>query len=315
VEKFVKERPSVLVVGSEDRFQELEVLLPLARFEVSYATIEDALRTLHAVNPDLVVLDSAPSPLVALSFLQSLQRRERARPPVIFLSPVDDEQLHVRAVEAGADFLVHPIAPVVLEARMLRAVRDFSERKALAELAQTDALTGLANYRALTERLAQEFKRANRYGYPITAVMIDLDHLKWINDHHGHDAGNQAILAIANQLRGSLREVDFAARFGGDELMALLPYQTPDEGGVFAERLRAELAQVQLKTPGDSIPLTVSVGIAGHTDEDPRLSADELMLCADAALYEAKRQGRDRVVRYEHGLGDHGVTGTPHDER
>jgi len=115
----------------------------------------------------------------------------------------------------------------------------------------------------------------------------------------GHDVGNRAILALANLLRTNLREVDFAARFGGDEFVALLPHQTAAEAAVLAERIRTGLRGVKI-TRGDGRPapfgLSVSVGIADHSVACPREGTDELLRAADAALYEAKREGRDRVV-------------------
>jgi diguanylate cyclase (GGDEF)-like protein len=186
-------------------------------------------------------------------------------------------------------------------ARIDRALRQSEQQQRLHVLAQTDALTGLANFRALSMRLEDEFKRANRYQYPMSVVIIDLDHLKAINDGMGHDVGNRAILALASHLRTNLREVDFAARFGGDEFVALLPHQTAIEAAVFAERIRAGLRTVKVtRSDGRPAPfgLSVSVGIADHSVAHPRESTEALLKAADAALYEAKREGRDRVVVY-----------------
>jgi two-component system, cell cycle response regulator len=135
----------------------------------------------------------------------------------------------------------------------------------------------------------------------MSVVVIDLDHLKAINDGMGHDVGNRAILALANLLRTNLREVDFAARFGGDEFVALLPHQTAAEAAVLAERIRTGLRSVKVtRSDGRPAPfgLSVSVGIADHSPAMPRACTDELLRAADAALYEAKREGRDRVVVY-----------------
>jgi two-component system, cell cycle response regulator len=150
-------------------------------------------------------------------------------------------------------------------------------------------------------RLEEEFRRSSRYEYPLSVVVIDLDHLKAINDGMGHDVGNRAILALATHLRGSLRESDFAARFGGDEFVALLPHQTAHEAAVFAERVRTGLHTLTVqRSDGRPAPfgLSVSVGIADRSDTSPRESTEALLKAADAALYVAKREGRDRVVVY-----------------
>jgi len=125
-------------------------------------------------------------------------------------------------------------------------------------------------------------------------VMMDLDHLKPINDRLGHEVGNRAIVALARHLRDNLREVDYGARFGGDEFVALLPYQTPAEAEHFAQRLRNGLRERKI-SGADGLRLTVSVGIAGHSPAHPQATAEALLNAADEALYLAKRQGRDRV--------------------
>ncbi|WP_267968672.1 diguanylate cyclase [Myxococcus stipitatus] len=252
-------------------------------------------------RPDLILLDRFLPSGDGLAVLETLQQDSRTEPvPVIFLTGDADEATLERCLEMGAvDFIHKPASARELMARIDRALRQSEQQRRLQILAQTDGLTGLANFRALTVRLEEEFRRAQRYQYPLSVVVIDLDHLKAINDGMGHDVGNRAILALANQLKGNLRESDFAARFGGDEFIALLPHQTAQEAAVFAERIRAGLRTVGMqRSDGRPAPfgLSVSVGIADHTLEVPREDTDALMKAADAALYEAKREGRDRVV-------------------
>ncbi|MBI3182895.1 MAG: GGDEF domain-containing protein, partial [Myxococcales bacterium] len=126
------------------------------------------------------------------------------------------------------------------------------------------------------------------------------------NDRYGHDVGNQAIVAVARRLVEDLRGADFAARFGGDEFVVLLPHQTPREALALSERLLGALRSVRLGCAADerSSPpgLTVSIGIAGHWEDSPKSGAEELLHASDAALYEAKRRGRDQAVVYEDAL-------------
>jgi diguanylate cyclase (GGDEF)-like protein len=123
--------------------------------------------------------------------------------------------------------------------------------------------------------------------------------LKSINDRYGHEAGNRALLNLTRTLRAALRQTDFAARYGGDEFVVLLPHHTPSEAAVVVDRVRRILRGTELANAvGETLPLTltVSAGIAGHQPDEPRRDHEGLLNLADAALYEAKRAGRDRVV-------------------
>lgn len=295
-------RSLLLVIEDDASVRESLMDLLASRFDVLAASDADAgVELAREHRPDLVLLDRFLPSGDGLMVLEALQREPRTEAvPVIFLTGDADEATLERCLELGAvDFIHKPASARELLARIDRALRQSEQQRRLQILAQTDALTGLANFRALTVRLEEEFRRATRYQYPLSVVIIDLDHLKAINDGLGHDVGNRAILALASQLKGNLRESDFAARFGGDEFVALLPHQTALEAAVFAERIRAGLRTVGVqKSDGRPAPfgLSVSVGIADHTLEGPKESTDVLLKAADAALYEAKREGRDRVV-------------------
>jgi diguanylate cyclase (GGDEF)-like protein len=295
-------RSLVLIIEDDSSVRESLLDLLEARFDVLAAADADAgLELAREHRPDLVLLDRFLPGGDGLMVLEALQREARTEAvPVIFLTGDADEATLEKCLELGAvDFIHKPASARELLARIDRALRQSEQQRRLQILAQTDALTGLANFRALTVRLEEEFRRATRYQYPLSVVIIDLDHLKAINDGMGHDVGNRAILALASQLKGNLRESDFAARFGGDEFVALLPHQTASEAAVFAERIRTGLRTVGVqKSDGRPAPfgLSVSVGIADHTLEGLKESVEALLKAADAALYEAKREGRDRVV-------------------
>ncbi|MBN8225930.1 diguanylate cyclase [Corallococcus macrosporus] len=298
------ERALLLIIEDDTAVREglMDLLAP--RFDVLAAPDADAgVELAREHRPDLVLLDRFLPSGDGLAVLETLQNDVRTETvPVIFLTGDADEATLERCLEMGAvDFIHKPASSRELLARIDRAVRQSEQQRKLQVLAQTDALTGLANFRALSVRLEDEFKRALRYGYALSVVVIDLDHLKAINDGMGHDVGNRAILALATLMQGNLRESDFAARFGGDEFVVLLPHQTSMEAAVFAERLRSELRGVNVQR-GDGRPapfgLSISVGVADHTADSPRESTEALLKAADAALYEAKREGRDRVVVY-----------------
>ncbi len=178
------------------------------------------------------------------------------------------------------------LAMFVLLGRLLGARED-----ELARTSITDPLTRLHNRRHVRERVEQELARSQRHGRTFSLLLIDVDHLKDINDRGGHEAGDRALLGVSDALRKTCRVSDLAARYGGDEFVALLPSTNAEQAIVLCERLRHVLSQTSVKLP---IPLTVSIGVAESTSQTT--SADALFEAADAALYEAKQAGRDRVT-------------------
>lgn len=171
----------------------------------------------------------------------------------------------------------------------------------LRSQASLDALTGLANRRALQERLQLEWERARRYGAPFVVIAADVDHFKRINDQHGHAMGDRALQLIAQTLQAHVRETDQLSRVGGEEFMVLMPQaRAAHDGRLLAERLRAAVAGLQLRTAtGEALALSASFGVAEFQPEDGH--GDGLLRRADQALYEAKRQGRNGVCLWPPG--------------
>ena len=163
----------------------------------------------------------------------------------------------------------------------------------LEALAETDALTGLANRRALRRRLTDDLRRARRYGSPVSLLLVDVDGLKRINDTRGHAAGDRVIRRVADAITATLREADLGARWGGDEFAILLPDTSADAARRSAERLAGHL---RFRRGTDVDPVSVSVGIATFDPaQDMRVNAEELVHRADEAMYSAKRAGRDLI--------------------
>jgi diguanylate cyclase (GGDEF)-like protein len=163
----------------------------------------------------------------------------------------------------------------------------------LADLSETDALTQLLNARGFSSRLRAEIRRAKRYREPLSVLFLDVDSLKRINDRHGHRAGSDALRQVASVIRAELRATDTGARWGGDEFTIIAPNTKRDEAVSFAERIRARIARHE----GDW-PMTASIGIATLDGGDTRSNADAhtLLRDSDAAMYEAKRRGKNAVV-------------------
>lgn len=180
----------------------------------------------------------------------------------------------------------------VLEASTRRA---FAAEQALAEEARTDSLTSVSNRRALDELGLAELRRAARNGRPLAVILLDIDHFKRINDELGHPVGDAVIRAVAARLEEEVRETDHLGRWGGEEFLIILPETGCVEAQALAERLRLYLAETPLATD-PPVNVTVSLGtavvhVAGRVESDWNFLLRE----ADAALYRAKRSGRNRV--------------------
>jgi len=159
----------------------------------------------------------------------------------------------------------------------------------LEELATTDALTGAYNRRKFNELILAELERVRRYEHPLSLFILDIDHFKRINDTHGHEAGDEVLVVLADLIRAGIRATDSLARWGGEEFVVLSPEVTLEEAMRLAERLRTAAGTYEYSFVGK---VTASIGVAQHrTGETP----DELFARADEALYRAKEGGRDRV--------------------
>jgi diguanylate cyclase (GGDEF)-like protein len=170
-------------------------------------------------------------------------------------------------------------------------------REKLREQAMRDKLTGLYNRHYVEEWFGLELRRAQRYGRPIAALMVDVDHFKRFNDTFGHEAGDLVLRELAGVLARFARESDVASRYGGEEFLVLLPECPFDAALSKAEQLREEIAKLELRYDDQPLgPVTVSLGVAAFPDHAKE--SEELLRCADDALYLAKQTGRNRVVAF-----------------
>ena len=291
-------RPKLLL--ADDEADVREALVTLLEQDCEVSTADDGQQAVEIAKrdrPDAILMDLHMPRLDGFGALEQL----RADPgtceiPVILLSGEADDAAKVRGLDLGAvDYMQKPFSERELRARVERTLRLLRSQRLLSELARTDALTGLPNLRAFRARLEDEVKRSRRYRTVLTCVMVDLDHLKPINDCLGHAAGDRAIVKVAAVLREELRETDFAARYGGDEFVILLPHTAAEDGRVFADRVRARLAAAE-GGPGEGrLSLSASFGVACRGRDASDEPAEALVEAADAALYAAKRAGRGRV--------------------
>jgi diguanylate cyclase (GGDEF)-like protein len=171
----------------------------------------------------------------------------------------------------------------------LRNVLLFEEVKSLA---LRDGLTGLYNFRHFREMLAHQVEVSRRYGWPLSLLFLDIDKFKSVNDTYGHPDGDLVLKALAGFLQSHVRQADVLCRYGGEEFVALLPQTTASQAHLLAERLREGIAATPIPLSRGEIFITVSIGLSCL---GPQQNGDDLVKTADAALYQAKQTGRNRV--------------------
>ena len=179
-----------------------------------------------------------------------------------------------------------------LMACLLYPLRNALLYRAAVQSALRDALTGTGNRIAMDQTLSREVEVARRHLLPLSILMLDLDHFKRINDEHGHSVGDDALRAVATALKNSLRNVDMVFRFGGEEFLVLLSSTPLQAACMVGERLRQAVEELDYRHAGEPLKLSISLGCA---DLRPGEGSDDLLRRVDEALYEAKRDGRNRL--------------------
>jgi diguanylate cyclase (GGDEF)-like protein/PAS domain S-box-containing protein len=289
------------------------------RAEARARRSEDNLRRLFEVSPVSLVLTSAAEKVVLLANRRTSELFEvppgqmlGRRPTDFYVHPEDRERLlarvrvegHIDNFEAMLRTSTGRIFPALISAQgllfegepaLLVSALDISTQKAveeqLRELATRDALTNCVNRRSFLEIAAKEIERADRYGNRLSLAMIDADHFKDINDQYGHAVGDRVLRSIADRCRSALRKTDVLGRFGGEEFVVLFVETGLHEAQRVAERLRMRVSEPV--TGREGVPVTISAGVV---ERRPGETVDTMLTMADEALYQAKRDGRNRVV-------------------
>ena len=243
-------------------------------------------------TPDLIILDVRLPDMDGFKVARELWRdRRTSSVPILFLSGMADLASRVRTLQSEeADFLPKPFSFKDLLTRVEQAILRAETRNRLLFSARQDELTGLGNLRLFEERLATEAARIDRYGTPLSIVVMDVDKLKTINDRHGHAAGSAVLRSVGEALAHAIRETDLAVRYGGDEFVVLLPHTELADGAAFAERILTRVRQ--LRPCG--LTVSVSLGVAAF-DKGVDRTVEHLFERADQAAYRAKRDGGDGV--------------------
>ncbi len=266
----------------------------------------EGLRILNEWSPHLVLLDVNMPGLNGIETLARLRVRDEYV-SVIFVSADCMRDDIVRGLDAGADdYVCKPFDVMELMSRVRSQLRikDLNDNlkranERLKELVDIDDLTGLFNMRSLYKRLDFEIERARRYNRSVSAIMMDLDHFKKVNDQHDHLFGSFVLSEVGKIIRTNIRRVDFGARYGGDEFLIVLTEISLDGAKTFANRLRGKIAETTFQNDKDSMKLTASLGLALANPNEVDIDARHLVRCADRALYAAKANGRNRVEVYD----------------
>ncbi len=296
----------VLVVDDDSENRNLIVeVLEAEKYEVQSAgSGQEALTKIQGWAPELVLLDYNMPGMSGLDTLTHL-RKQQNYTAVIFVSANSDRELVVKCLGSGADdYIRKPFNAGELLARVLVRFRNKDVQDALAsanarllEMAEKDDVTGLYNMRFIYQKIESELKRAKRYGRQCGIIMMDVDKFKSVNDNFDHLFGSHVLKEIGQMIKKNMREIDFAARYGGDEFLLVLT-ETDEQGvKVFAERIR-KLVEAHSCTDGKNVfKCTTSLGFS-VSSLDELMSARELVLRADQGLYRAKETGRNRVVSW-----------------
>lgn len=303
----------LIVDDDQDSVDLLSRWLAMEGYEVLSATSgAEALQRIGGDHPDLVLLDLLIPPPDGMAVIRAVKRdRGMSTIPLVVMTVKRDVKTKIEALKTGADdFIVKPFHFDELDAvmraslkkrylytsleRANRQLRDANEK--LLKLSVTDDRTNLLNDRYLRRRLGEEFKRARRYGTPLSLMMIDLDHFKQVNDKYGHDCGDQILVEFAKVLLENAREIDIVGRYGGEEFLIILPNTDGIRAAVVAERVRKAAEEHVYRHREFLVRITVSIGLASiPANQSVRAEAD-FIRAADAALYRAKQTTRNKVI-------------------
>jgi diguanylate cyclase (GGDEF)-like protein len=273
---------------------------------------EEALHQVENRKPDLILLDVMMPKMDGFQVCRILKNNEKTfHIPIILVTALNEIEDKIKGIEAGADdFITKPFNKLELLARVKSLLRIKSlhdqlqdkikqleqAKERLSELAVTDGLTGLFNYRYFRDYFLQELRRAKRHHSFVSLIMLDIDYFKHYNDTHGHLAGDEVLRTLAKLMVANLRNIDVAARYGGEEFALVLSETNKASAWIVAQKIK-ELVEKHEFASEETQPngkLTVSMGIATFPDNGD--SVEELVHVADQRLYRAKAGGRNRVV-------------------
>jgi two-component system, cell cycle response regulator len=296
---------TVLVADDSSVFRKLiEQSLSGKNYNLLFAkTGRETLELFARHEPHIVILDwTMPDMTGGEICLHIRNAKKSSYTYIVIVTASTDEQRRIEGLAAGADdYLTKPFAREELMARLgvgsriAQLHQELAEKnRLLEELALTDSLTGLPNRRALEEWAGHQLSAAARHDFSFWVVFADLDNFKSVNDRFGHHAGDTVLKQFAELLKQSSRRSDICARIGGEEFLFVLTHNTAEDARGVIERIRTQFCETQFQFGGETASFTASFGVAQFVKEDGQ-NFEGLVRRADAALFEAKRLGRNRV--------------------
>jgi diguanylate cyclase (GGDEF)-like protein len=317
MQKTMEKNNRILIV--EDNKSLNEILCKIVQSEgydsASVSTGKEALETIRDDGPfDLVLLDiMLPDPdappglgIDGLEVCRQIKGDPVLKETLIFMVTVKDQPDDImKGVDAGADdYITKPFNTTLLIAKIkamlrIKHLQDelISKNKLLEEMAVTDGLTGIPNYRHLIDKLAEEIRRSRRYRTPFSMILLDLDNFKEVNDTYGHRHGDFVLKSVANAIYQGLRETDLLARYGGDEFAVLLTQTDQGGGRKVAEQILNRLSD-PVQADGRDHMIAASIGLVSFPPGQIE-SSDKVIIGADEALYQAKKLGGNQYFFLE----------------
>lgn len=319
----------ILVVDDyEDNLKIVSRVLEQDQHDITTATSKEAIEKAKFELPDIILLDIQIPQVNGFDVCRQLKAEPTTAniPLIILTAEFKDSKSVLKGLDIVEDYIFKPFSSSELQTRIRVMIRLknqvdaltrknielaelnqtleqnnlelLSAQEALKEIAITDSLTKLYNRRYFESRLGEEFMRTLRNQQPIGIVVLDIDHFKQVNDTYGHPCGDSVLIQYANILKKNVRQHDIVARYGGEEFIIGLIGQTMEEAYTTGERIRVDVENFIFKHENLELKITCSAGIASYpevSEDNPSLG--ELLKEGDAALYQAKREGRNRIVR------------------
>jgi diguanylate cyclase (GGDEF)-like protein len=297
----MNEYPSLLIVDDEKHNRTLLLELLKDSYRILFAKNgRQALELAAAHRPDLILLDVLMPEMDGYATIKALKADEASRDiPVIFISALDSANDEAQGLELGAaDYITKPFHPSIVRARIRNHLQILQQRRQLEQLSLVDSLTEIPNRRRFIQVLEQEWRRCLRKKEPLSLVVVDVDHFKLYNDSHGHAIGDNILYMVAQTLSHGLRRAsDFVARYGGEEFVMLLPESEASEARTLVERIRQDINDQQIEHLSSPVAPWITLSFGGATTIPDSHEVDSEFFCrADACLYQAKHQGRNRAV-------------------
>ena len=293
-----------ILVVDDDTSNLMEIASILQPDYKIYA-VKDGISALEKANevlPDLILLDIIMPDMNGFEVLHELKKSEKTKDiPVIFITGISDSEDEIKGLAAGAvDYMRKPLNDVIVKLKVRQQMQLLNQFRKIEHLRMIDQLTNLPNKRSFMMRLDEEFDRSTREHTPISILMVDLDDFKKYNDTYGHHQGDVALQMTAQMFSYALkRPADFAARWGDEEFVVLLPNTDSRGAAGVAEKIRESAEAMDIPVhDGTKSMLTVSIGVNTRV-QGQATTIDEFISWADMALYAAKSKGNNKISHFE----------------